>query len=76
MISFWKVMRTDMPTTHPLMGRLVKFILREHLGDMFDWFKNVGFGANPREYKGRFPNMQGFETCLKQSSRFRKGDSN
>jgi hypothetical protein len=66
---------TDMPTTYPVVGRLIKFILHEQLGAMFDWFKSDGFGADPREYREKFPEMQDFETWLRRSSKFAKSTS-
>jgi len=64
-----------MPTTYQFVARLIKWILYEQLGAMFDWFKTDGFGADPKEYRSKFPEMQGFEGWLKQSSRFEKGHS-
>ncbi len=72
---FKKVMGTDMPTTYPIVGRLIKFLLHEQLGAMFDWFKSDGFGANAREYTAKFPEMQNFETWLRQSSKFAKSNA-
>ena len=72
---FKKVIGTDMPTTYPIVGRLIKFLLHEQLGAMFDWFKTDGFRANPREYTSKFPEMQNFETWLRQSSAFAKSNA-
>ena len=72
---FKKVLGTDMPTTYPFVGRLIKYILHEQLGAMFDWFKKVGFGADPKEFRDKFPEMQDFEKWLRQSSRFTKPTS-
>ena len=72
---FKRVLGTDMPTTYPFLGRLIKYILHEQLGAMFDWFKKVGFGADPKEFRDKFPEMQDFEKWLRQSSRFTKSTS-
>ena len=73
---FKKVTGSEMPTTYPFVGRLLKFLLHEQLGAMFDWFKSDGFGANPREYKDKFPEtLQDFEKWLRQSSRFARSTS-
>ncbi|KAL2418936.1 hypothetical protein ABEF91_006876 [Exophiala dermatitidis] len=69
---FKRVVGSDMPTTYPFVGRLIKLILREQLGVMFDWFKTDGFGADPNEWKDKFPEMQDFERWLRESSRFDK----
>lgn len=65
---FKRVVGTDMPTTYLFVGRLLKWILHKQLGIMFQWFVDVGFAANPNEYKSKFPEMQDFEQWLKQSS--------
>ena len=64
---FQRVVGGDVPTTLSLNGRLIKFLLREQLGVMFDWFKTDGFGARPGEYKG-LCGMRGFEEWLREES--------
>ncbi|KIW17830.1 hypothetical protein PV08_05025 [Exophiala spinifera] len=61
----------DMPVAYPFVGRLIKFVLHEQLGVMFNWFKEEGFGGDPNEFKNKFPEMQDFQKWLKQSSGFR-----
>ncbi|KAJ9640180.1 uncharacterized protein PV06_10704 [Exophiala oligosperma] len=68
---FKRVVGMDMPETYPVIGRLIKFILHEQLGVMFNWFKQEGFGGNPDEFKTKFPEMQDFQTWLRRSSGFR-----
>lgn len=68
---FKHVLGSDMPTTYPFVGRLIKLLLREQLGVMFDWFKTDGFGADPNAWKTRFPEMQDFEKWLREESRFK-----
>ncbi|KAK5448143.1 hypothetical protein LTS15_009167 [Exophiala xenobiotica] len=70
---FKQVVGIDMPTTYPLVGRLIKFLLYEQLGAMFNWFREVGFGADPKEFRDKYPQMQGFERWLRQSSGFKTG---
>ena len=70
--TFKRVMGTDMPTTYTIVGRLIRFLLYTQLGAMFDWFKSDGFGANKREYADKLPEMQNFETWLRESSKFAK----
>jgi len=65
---FKKVVGKDMPTTYHFVGRLLRWMLHKQLGIMFQWFVDVGFGADPNQYKRKFPEMQGFEKWLKQSS--------
>jgi len=65
---FKRVVGQDMPTTYHFVGKLLKWMLHKQLGIMFQWFVDVGFGADPNEYKSKYPEMQGFETWLKDSS--------
>ena len=68
---FKRAVGKDMPTTYQFVGRLLKWMLHEQLGIMFKWFVDVGFGADPEEYKRQFPEMQNFETWLRESSGFK-----
>ena len=65
---FKRVIGKDMPTTYHFVGRLIKWMLHKQLGLMFQWFVDVGFGADPNKYKTKYPEMQDFEKWLKQSS--------
>lgn len=65
---FKRVVGTDMPTTYPFVGQLLKWMLHKQLGIMFQWFVDVGFGADPKECKSKYPDLQDFEMWLKQSS--------
>lgn len=65
---FKRVVGKEMPTTYLFVGRLLKLMLHKQLGIMFQWFVDVGFGADVDEYKSKFPEMQGFEKWLVQSS--------
>jgi uncharacterized protein YbjT (DUF2867 family) len=65
---FKRVVGKDMPTTYHSVGSLLKWMLHKQLGIMFQWFVDIGFGADPKEYKSKYPEMQDFESWLKQSS--------
>jgi uncharacterized protein YbjT (DUF2867 family) len=69
---FKRVVGTDMPTTYHIVGRLIKWMLNKQLGVMFQWFVDVGFGADPKEYTSKYPEIQDFETWLKQSSAWKR----
>lgn len=69
---FQRVVGTDMPTTYHFIGHLLKWMLHKQLGVMFQWFVDVGFGANPKECRARYPELQDFETWLKQSSAWKR----
>jgi uncharacterized protein YbjT (DUF2867 family) len=69
---FKRVVGMDMPTTYPFVGRFLKWMLHKQLGIMFQWFVDVGFGADPKEYKSKYPELQDFEVWLKQSSGWKR----
>lgn len=68
---FKREIGTDMPTTYLFVGRLIKLLLREQLGIMFDWIGTQGFGADVKALRARYQ-MQDFGTWLRTSSGFRK----
>ena len=47
-------------------------MLYKQLGIMFQWFVDVGFGADPKEYTSKYPEMQDLERWLKQSSAWKR----
>jgi hypothetical protein len=49
---------------------MIKFLAWEQLGVMFTLFVDVGFGADPREYTAKFPEMHDFEKWLREQSKF------
>jgi len=69
---FRRVVGQEMPTTYHFVGRLLKWMLHKQLGIMFQWFVDVGFAADPNQYKTEFPEMQGFEKWLQQSSAWKR----
>ncbi|KAJ9652028.1 hypothetical protein H2198_008729 [Neophaeococcomyces mojaviensis] len=69
---FKKKFGHDMPNTYDFIGKIVLFLTWKQLGIMFKWIREEGFGANPEEYRRRFPSMLNFAEWLEQSSKFRK----
>jgi uncharacterized protein YbjT (DUF2867 family) len=67
-VIFRRAVGKELPSSYSVTGRLIKLVLREQLGQMFDWFKEVGFGADPKEFRDKFPEMQSFERWLEESS--------
>jgi uncharacterized protein YbjT (DUF2867 family) len=67
---FERAVGKEMPSTYPFVGRLIKVLLREQLGVMFKWFREEGFGADPREFTKKYREMQNFEQWLKHRSGF------
>lgn len=69
---FEKVFGSKMPRTYDFLGRTIKWLAHEQLGVMFKWFVDVGFGADPKEYTRKFPEMHSFEKWLREQSKFQK----
>ena len=67
---FERVVGKDIPSTYPFVGRLIKILLRQQLGVMFQWFKDEGFGADPKEFTRKYKEMQNFEQWLRHRSGF------
>lgn len=65
---FARVVGSELPSSYSITGRLLKLMLHEQLGVMFDWFKSSGFGADANKYQKEFPEMQDFEQWLRHSS--------
>jgi hypothetical protein len=44
--------------------------MKKALGTMFQWFKDVGYGADVEERRKMNPQMQDYRTWLKENSGF------
>jgi uncharacterized protein YbjT (DUF2867 family) len=67
---FERVVGKEIPSTYPFVGRLIKILLKQQLGVMFQWFKEEGFGADPKEFTRKYAEMQNFEQWLRYRSGF------
>lgn len=70
--DFKDVTGKDIPTTYPFVAVVLKWLLRTHLGIMFDWFKTDGFGAHLPALKKRYPFLKDFKTWLAEESAWKK----
>lgn len=61
----------DMPETYGFVGSGLKYMMGE-LGNMFNWFKTNGYGADIQALRKEEPKLQDFGTWLKESSGFKK----
>lgn len=52
------------------VGSALKFLMKGTIGDMFRWFKEVGYGGDVQICRKRNSKMQDYETWLKRSSPF------
>lgn len=66
---FEKVYGKKMPNTFGFVGSLILYMAKE-MGTMFQWFSDVGYKADIAENKRLNPDMQNFETWLKEESKF------
>jgi nucleoside-diphosphate-sugar epimerase len=71
-VIFKSVVGVEMPIAPCLVGTALKFFMKEALGTMFQWFKEVGYGADVEECRRLHPEMQDYRTWLKENSEFVK----
>jgi uncharacterized protein YbjT (DUF2867 family) len=69
--TFKAFVGTDLPMTYGWIGHVLRFVLHEHLGIMFKWFVDVGFGADPKAFKGKIPELLTFDAWLRTESGFK-----
>ncbi|KAL9089965.1 MAG: hypothetical protein Q9165_005494 [Trypethelium subeluteriae] len=67
---FQKVYGTKMPMIFPFVGNIVQWKIPE-VKAMFEWFKDMGYGANIDECKKVNHSMLDFEAWLRQESGFK-----
>jgi uncharacterized protein YbjT (DUF2867 family) len=65
--KFRKLFGTPLPKTFGMLGGFMKWMI-EDINLMWKWFVEVGYGADVAECKKINPEMQDFETWLKESS--------
>jgi uncharacterized protein YbjT (DUF2867 family) len=61
-----------LPETFGVVGRGLRWALREQLGIMFDWFVTVGFGVDVRRNREVYPFLKDFRAWLRTESAWRK----
>ncbi|GIZ47988.1 hypothetical protein CKM354_001106300 [Cercospora kikuchii] len=70
--TFQSVTGTALPETYPFLARIIKWVLNEQLGIMFDWFKTNGFGVEIKSLKEEYPFLKDFRTWLEEESAWKK----
>ncbi|MCJ1317232.1 hypothetical protein MMC15_002555 [Xylographa vitiligo] len=71
-VIFKEVMGTSMGIAPCVVGKGLKFAMKDTLGAMFQWFKDVGYGADIEECRHIHPGMQNYRAWLLTSSPFVK----
>ncbi|KAK0335968.1 hypothetical protein LTR91_022881 [Friedmanniomyces endolithicus] len=69
---FKEVTGQELPYTYPVVGRLLRWVAKEQLGLMFDWFVTDDFGVDVKALRKRYPFMQDFRTWLAEESAWKK----
>lgn len=69
---FRKITGQPIPETFGIVGRGLRWALKEQLGLMFDWFKAEGFGVDVEDCRKRYPLMKDFGTWLKEESAWKQ----
>nr|POE76171.1 hypothetical protein CFP56_59651 [Quercus suber] len=62
----------EIPTTFGFVGSGLKWMLKDLLGLMFDWFKASGFKTDVQAVRQRYPFMQDFRTWLVEESAWKE----
>ncbi|PPJ54595.1 hypothetical protein CBER1_06171 [Cercospora berteroae] len=70
--TFQSVTGTPLPETYPVLARIIKWLLHEQLGVMFNWFKTNGFGAEIKTLREEYPFLKDFRTWLEEESAWKK----
>ncbi|MCJ1431287.1 hypothetical protein MMC27_000638 [Xylographa pallens] len=71
-VIFKEVMGTSMGIAPCVVGKGLKFAMKDTLGAMFQWFKDVGYGADVGECRRVHPEMQDYRAWLLESSPYVK----
>ena len=69
---FKEVTGHEIPSTFSFVGTALRWIMKEQLGLMFDWFVDFGFGADVPALRKRYPFMSDFRTWLQEESAWKK----
>ena len=71
-VIFKEVMGTSMGIAPCVVGKGLKFAMKDTLGAMFQWFKDVGYGADVEECRRIYPGMHDYRAWLLESSPYVK----
>ncbi|PIA91965.1 hypothetical protein CB0940_09854 [Cercospora beticola] len=70
--TFQSVTGKPLPETYPFLARIIKWLLHEQLGIMFNWFKTHGFGVEVKSLREEYPFLKDFRMWLEEESAWKK----
>lgn len=69
---FKEVTGEEIPATYGAVGSVLRFLLKEQLGLMLDWIRDVKFQADIEGLRRRYPGLKDFGTWLREESPWKK----
>jgi uncharacterized protein YbjT (DUF2867 family) len=63
-VIFKDVIGTHMPIAACLIANTVKWVLRDSVGDMFQWFGESGYGGSVKACRATYPDIKDFRSWL------------
>jgi uncharacterized protein YbjT (DUF2867 family) len=69
---FKKVTGQTIPSTFGIFGSLLKFMKKEEVGRMFNWFRDEGYGADISGLKQIYPFLKDFGQWLAEESAWKR----
>lgn len=70
--AFWKALNRPMPIGFAFIGSFIMWMIPE-VGTMFQWFKDVGYGADVSQCRRLNSDMLDLASYLKEESKFKRG---
>lgn len=69
---FKEVTGQTIPSTFGIVGTLLKIVMKDEIGRMFDWFRDEGYGADFAALKQTYPFLRDFRQWLEEESAWKK----
>ena len=70
--TFKEVTGQDIPNFNWVVGKLLRWMLWNDLGIMFQWFADEGFGVDMKTVRSRYPFLKDFRQWLETESAWAK----
>lgn len=69
---FKEVTEQKIPATLGTVGTLLKTIMKEEVGRMFNWFRDEGYGVDVSQVRQEYPFLNHFRQWLAEESAWKK----